>query len=156
MSLSRRLRPTTTYGNDLDTASMVQRRNVVPDTDRSVLAARMQVRSQELMHALTQLDVQVDQVAHVEAMQWIREQYDQKYGGMLIGLFAKCYLGPPFVDHKLDMLGSILEHYAPQDDPGHPYSNARGLARSGSYAFIEIYSDGQVVPILPDGTAVSM
>lgn len=156
MSLSRRLRPTTTFGSDFDARSIVQRRNVAPDTDRSVMAARMQVRSQEVLQTLTRLDVQVDQVAQANAMQWLREQYDQKYGGMLVGLFAKCHLGPPFVDHKLDMLGSILEHYAPHDDPGHPYSNARGLARSGSYAFIEIYSDGHVVPILPDGTPVSM
>ena len=71
-------------------------------------------------------------------------------------MFAKCYLGPPFVDHKLDLFGSILQHFSPSEDPGYPYSQARGLVRSGSYAFIEIYSDGKIVPILPDGTAVSM
>ncbi|MBS1696408.1 MAG: hypothetical protein JST91_29835 [Actinobacteria bacterium] len=102
------------------------------------------------------MDVQVDQVAQASVMQWIRGEYDLRYGGMLLGMFAKCYLGPPYIDHKLDLLGSILEHYAPTDDPGYPYSKARGLARSGSYAFIEIYSDGQIVPILPDGTAVSL
>jgi len=156
MSFSRRLRPTTTFGtNNLDARSMVQR-NVIPDTDRSVLAARMRVRDQEILQTLTRVDVQVDQVAKVNVMQWIREEYDQKYGGMLLGMFSRCYLGPPFVDHKLDMQGHILEHYSPNDDPGYPYSKARGLARSGSYAFIEIYSDGQIVPILPDGTAVSM
>ncbi|WP_006245061.1 hypothetical protein [Mycolicibacterium tusciae] len=156
MNLSRRLRPNIKPTNDPDTRSMVQRRNAIPDTDRSVLAARMQPRNQGLLQTLTQVDVQVDQVAQANVMQWIREEYDERYGGMLIGMFSKCYLGPPFVDHKLDMLGSILEHYAPNDDPGYPYSKARGLARSGSYAFIEIYSDGQIVPILLDGTAVSM
>ena len=156
MSLSRRLRPHISPTNDLDAKSMVQRRNVIPDVDRSTLAARMRPRNQELLQTLSQVDVQVDQVAQANVMQWIREEYDQRHGGMLLGMFSKCYLGPPFVDHKLDMLGSILEHYSPNDDPGYPYSKARGLARSGSYAFIEIYSDGQIVPILPDGTAVSM
>jgi hypothetical protein len=156
MNLNRRLRPNITPTSSLDAGSMLQRRNAIPDVDRSTMAARMQLRSQELLQTLSKVDVQVDQVAQANVMQWIHEEYDQRYGGMLLGLFSKCYLGPPFVDHKLDMLGSILEHYSPNDDPGYPYSKARGLARSGSYAFIEIYSDGQIVPILPDGTAVSM
>lgn len=130
--------------------------DTVANTDRSALALRMRLRSQQVMQTMTVVDAQVDQVAKVELMQWIRDEYAQTYGGMIIGTFARCYLGPPYVDHKLDLLGSILEHYGPNDDPGQPYSNARGLVRSGAYAFVEIYSDGQIVPILPDGTAVSM
>jgi hypothetical protein len=156
MSLNRRLRPNITLASGLDARSMVQRRNAIPNVDRSTLASRMRPRNQELLQSLSQVDVRVDQVAQANVMQWIRGEYDQRYGGMLLGMFSKCYLGPPYVDHKLDMMGSILEHYSPNDDPGYPYSKARGLARSGSYAFIEIYSDGQIVPILPDGTAVSM
>lgn len=156
MSLSRRLRANIKPDNALGDRSIIHRRNAIPDVDRSKLASRMRCRDQQLIQTLSQVDVQVDQVAQANVMQWIREEYEDRYGGMLLGMFSKCYLGPPFVDHKLDLFGSILEHYSPNDDPGYPYSKARGLARSGSYAFIEIYSDGQIVPILPDGTAVSM
>lgn len=139
------------------TSAMVQgRSNAVPGVDNFALANRLKPRRTELLQALTQVDVSVDQVAQVQIMQWIREEYEARQGGQVIGMFAKCYLGPPFVDHKLDLFGSILQHFSPSEDPGYPYSQARGLARSGSYAFIEIYSDGKIVPILPDGTAVSM
>ncbi|MCV7262964.1 hypothetical protein H7J82_08045 [Mycolicibacterium poriferae] len=120
------------------------------------MANRLKPRRDELLQALTQIDTSVDQVAQAQIMQWIREEYEARQGGQVIGMFAKCYLGPPFVDHKLDLFGSILQHFSPSEDPGYPYSQARGLVRSGSYAFIEIYSDGKIVPILPDGTAVSM
>lgn len=156
MSLSRRLQAKTTPDSGLSNRSIIQQRTAIPDVDRSKLASRMRCRDQQLLQTLSQVDVQVDQVAQANVMQWIREEYEERYGGMLLGMFSKCFLGPPFVDHKLDLFGSIVEHYSPNDDPGYPYSKARGLARSGSYAFIEIYSDGQIVPILPDGTAVSM
>lgn len=143
--------------NRPDTSAMVHSRsNVVPEVDNFALANRLKPRHCELLQALTNVDASVDQVAQVRIMQWIREEYEARRGGQVIGMFAKCYLGPPFVDHKLDLFGSILQHFSPSEDPGYPYSQARGLVRSGSYAFIEIYSDGQIVPILPDGTAVSM
>ncbi len=132
------------------------RANVVPGVDNIALANRLKPRRAELLQVLTQVDASVDQVAQAQIMQWIREEYDARQGGQVIGMFAKCYLGPPNVDHKLDMFGSILQHFSPSEDPGYPYSQARGLVRSGSYAFIEIYSDGKIVPILSDGTAVAM
>ncbi|MCF6389346.1 hypothetical protein L2K20_20420 [Mycobacterium sp. MBM] len=132
------------------------RSNILPGVDNIALANRIKPRRAELLQVLTQVDASVDQVAQTQIMEWIREEYEARQGGEVIGMFAKCYLGPPFVDHKLDLFGSILQHFSPAQDPGYPYSQARGLVRSGSYAFIEIYSDGKIVPILPDGTAVSM
>jgi hypothetical protein len=132
------------------------RANVVPGVDNIALANRLQPRRADLVQVLTQVDASVDQVAQAKIMEWVREAYEERRGGVVIGMFAKCYLGPPFVDHKLDLFGSILQHFSPSEDPGHPYSQARGLVRSGSYAFVEIYSDGKIVPILPDGTAVSI
>nr|WP_313777370.1 hypothetical protein [Mycobacterium sp.] len=143
--------------NRSDTNALAQgRANGLPGIDNFALANRLKPRRAELLQVLTQVDASVDQVAQVQIMQWIREEYEARQGGQVIGMFGKCYLGPPFVDHKLDLFGSILQHYSPADDPGYPYSQARGLVRSGSYAFIEIYSDGKIVPILPDGTAVAM
>jgi hypothetical protein len=122
--------------------------------DRITLTNRVKPRSAELVTAVAKLDTTVDVSARQAIMDWIRQEYDARQGGALIGLFAKCYLGPPFVDHKLSLLQTILEHFAPNDDPGHPYNQARGLVRSGAYAYIEVYSDGAVVPVRPDGTSV--
>ena len=33
-----------------------------------------------------------------------------------------------------------------------PYRQARALARSPAYAYIEVYSDGELVPVREDGT----
>jgi hypothetical protein len=35
-----------------------------------------------------------------------------------------------------------------------PFSKARMLARSGGYAFVEVFSDGLILPVLEDGTVV--
>lgn len=117
---------------------------------------RQRPREAELLSAVGQLDVITDPHVYQQLMQWIVEQYNARQGGTLMGLFAKCYLGPPFVDHRLDLLGSICEHYRPGDAVPMPYGQARGLAQSGAYAHIELYSDGAMVPILPDGTAVDL
>ena len=46
----------------------------------------------------------------------------------------------------------IIEHFRPGDTVPAIYAAARPLAVSEAYAMIEIYSDGQVVPIRHDGT----
>lgn len=89
-------------------------------------------------------------------MDWVRGEYDARQGGVMMGLFAQCHLGAPYVDHRLDLLGNICEHFTAADPVPAPYGQARGLARSGAYAYIELYSDGAMVPILPDGTAVDL
>lgn len=122
--------------------------------DRITLVNRAKPRSAELVTTIRQVDGTVDNTARADIMAWIREQYDARQGGMLIGLFATCYLGPPYVDHKLGLTHQILEHYSPAEDPGHPYNQTRGLVRSGAYAYIEIYSDGSIVPVRTDGTSV--
>ncbi|MFT4127532.1 MAG: hypothetical protein QM662_15045 [Gordonia sp. (in: high G+C Gram-positive bacteria)] len=117
---------------------------------------RLRLRRGELFQALRQLDAATDQHAYRQIMQWVNEEYEARQGGTIMGLFAKCYLGPPYVDHRLDLLGSICEHFTPADPVPVPYGQARALAQSGAYAHIEIYSDGSMVPVLPDGTAVEL
>lgn len=85
-------------------------------------------------------------------MEWIKKEYDAREGGILIGLFSTCYLGYPFVDHRMDVFGGIAEHYAAGDDVPSPFERARPLAMSGAYAYIEIYSDGEVIPVRDDGS----
>ena len=71
-----------------------------------------------------------------------------------MGFVAKCYLGPPYVDHRMDLLHDILDHYSVVQSMPEPFEGARMLARSGTYAYIEVYGSGLLVPVLEDGTVV--
>ena len=83
---------------------------------------------------------------------WVGEQYRIEYGSILLGMVAVCHLGPPYVDHRLDLLGSIVEHYEPGQTMPMPYESARMLARTGAYAFVEVHSNGDLVPVFDDGS----
>ena len=102
--------------------------------------------------ALRQIDVAPNVQAQREIIDWLKDVYAQRGGGILVGLFGHCYLGPPYVDHAFDLTGAIREHYTASDTVPTMYQSARSLAVSDAYAFIEIYADGHVVPIRPDGT----
>jgi hypothetical protein len=113
---------------------------------------RSKKRHAGLFQAIRQLDSGMDLEARKQLAKWIGDQYAIEYGSFVLGMVAICYLGPPYVDHRLDLLGSIVEHYAPSDPMPHPYEGARMLARSGSYAFVEVHSNGELVPVFDDGT----
>ncbi len=110
-------------------------------------------RPQELLEAIAGLDSTADEAVRKQLLDWIQQVYEERGGGELVGLFAKCYLGPPFVDHRLSLDGTIAEHYGPSDNVPPIFVPCRGLARSAAYAYIEVYADGQVVPIRLDGNA---
>ncbi|MGB3605158.1 MAG: hypothetical protein WBA38_16600 [Gordonia sp. (in: high G+C Gram-positive bacteria)] len=118
--------------------------------------ARQRTRSLELVQTITRLDTATDPTVYRQLIEWVKADYDARQGGIPIGLFAKCYLGPPFIDHRMTLMGNICEHYKPSDVPPHPYGQARGLVRSGAYEFIEFYSDGSMVAIMPDGRSVEV
>lgn len=120
------------------------------------LHRRSQTRSRDLMRVLGDIDACVDRAAQAEIMRWVQAEYEGRQGGTLVGLFQQCYLGPPYVDHKLDLFGDIVHHYAGGEAVESPYGQARSLVSSGAYAFVEIYSDGAMVPVRPDGTAVPL
>lgn len=113
---------------------------------------RKLVRDPELVAAVRNLDLTSDETYKDQLTAWLNEVYREMMVGQVIALFSKCYLGSPYVDHQLDVIGDIVEHYqAGQSLPAH-FAGARVLARSDSYAYIEIYSDGQIIPIREDGT----
>jgi hypothetical protein len=113
---------------------------------------RRQAREGELLNAVKRLDAEPSLEAQVKIMEWLRKEYDQRGGGPLIGLFSRCYLGPPYVDHMLNLLGQICEHYSLSEAPEGPYVGARALARNPAYAYVEVYADGAVIPVRTDGT----
>ncbi|MDZ4233031.1 hypothetical protein CEY15_08440 [Dietzia natronolimnaea] len=118
-----------------------------------VRAQRVAPRSADLVASVAQLDVHTDAQLRLEIMGWIQQAYDDRAGGPLLGLFSRCYLGPPYVDHVLDTSGRILQHFAPSEPVPTGFEPARPLVRSGAYAYIEVYLDGQVIPVREDGTS---
>lgn len=109
-------------------------------------------RSAQIMEAVRNLDMTQDTAYRAELIAWIEQAYAERMGGTLIGLFARCYLGEPYIDHQMSVDGAIIEHYAPSDPVPEPYRRARALAGSPAYAYIEVYSDGELVPVREDGT----
>lgn len=118
------------------------------------LKKRAEIRSEELLRAVRSIDTTIDPATRAALMAWLNEEYAKRQVGQLLGLFSQCYLGPPYVDHRLSLTGSILEHYTADDAVPPGFSPARPLVRSGSYLFVEVYSDGQIIPVRPDGSPV--
>lgn len=110
-------------------------------------------RPHELLEAVARLDSCADEAIRRELLEWVQKVYDERGGGQLVGLFSRCYLGHPYVDHRLSLDGAIAEHYAASDAVPEVFLPCRGLARSEAYAYIEVYGDGQVIPIRHDGNA---
>ena len=104
------------------------------------------------MQAVRNLDMTQDAAYRANLISWIEQAYIDRMGGLLIGLFARCHLGEPYIDHRMTVAGRIVEHYTPSDTVPDLYREARALARSPVYAYIEVYGDGELVPVLEDGT----
>ena len=113
---------------------------------------RREPRSGELLQAVRNLDLTQDAAYRAELTEWIANAYTERMGGVLLGLFARCHLGPPYVDHRLTVVGHILEHYRPTDIVPPPFDAARTLAQSPVYEYVEVYSDGDIIPVLADGS----
>jgi hypothetical protein len=108
-----------------------------------------------IFEAVHRIDAGLDEATRAQLAQWIRDEYQSQFGDVPLGFFARCHLGPPYVDHRLDLWQNIVEHYAPGDTVPEPFARARMLARTGSYDFIEVYASGELKPVLNDGSVVA-
>jgi hypothetical protein len=108
-----------------------------------------------IFEAVHRIDAGLDTATRAELAKWIRDEYEREFCDVPLGLFAPCHLGPPYVDHRLDLWQSILEHYGPADAVPEPYARARMLVRTGAYDFIEVYASGELRPVLTDGSVVA-
>ena len=70
--------------------------------------------------------------------------------GLPLGWVSKCYLGPPYQVHILDLTGGIVEHYRGSEPMPGLLERARALAVGGRYAFVEVYPD-KLVAVGTDG-----
>ncbi|MET8683785.1 hypothetical protein ABZV77_06175 [Streptomyces sp. NPDC004732] len=138
-------------GSDLSVGGAPQRQAA---TSGALSRERVKARSQGLRDAVARLDAGLGEQACRELAEWIREEYTTAHGTVPVGFLARCFLGPPYVDHQLNLFAVIVRHFAPSDAVPKPYSDARMLVRTGGYAYVEVYSDGLLIPVLDDGTAV--
>jgi hypothetical protein len=132
------------------------RHQVLPQTVRlsqAARSARRLRRPHELLEAIAALDTVADESVRAQILDWIQQSYEDRGGGILLGLFGKCYLGSPYVDHRMSLDGSILEHFKGDENVPPAFEPCRALVRSSAYAYIEVYADGQVVPIRTDGSS---
>ena len=108
-----------------------------------------------LFEAIHRIDASLDPALRAELGKWIRDEYEHEYGDIPLGLFARCHLGPPYVDHRLDLWQSIVEHYSRADAVPPQFEEARALVRSGAYDYVEVYASGLTIPVLKDGSVVA-
>ena len=116
---------------------------------------RQRVRPQSLIDAIRELDHSQNPVYVAEAVERIREQYRELMVGELVGLFGRCYLGNPLVDHQMSITGGVVQHFAIHDEVPFPFSVARKVLRSTTaYEHVEVYADGTLVPLYPTNEPV--
>jgi len=134
----------------------VAARNSAVSNDATPLTLRdlRRPRHAGLFEAVHRIDAQLDEASRRELEGWIGDQYSVEYGDVPLGFVALCHLGPPYVDHRLDLLHSIVEHYGAGDSMPEPFAQARMLARTGAYPFVEVYGSGQIIPVRADGSIV--
>ena len=102
-------------------------------------------RSSGYVQAMKRLDAGghlIDPVKMGELIAAIREELpevDITYHP--IGIVSRCYLGPPYEVHTLDVEGSIIEHYWRGRRMPDLLERARSLASHEAYEFIEVYAD---------------
>jgi len=142
-------------GTDQGLTTNSPRRTVgAPGPAAPLRRERLTKRPSALREAVARLDAGLDENARRQLAAWIGEEYRTHYGEIPLGFLARCYLGPPYVDHQLDLFQVIVRHFAPHDQVPVPFADARMLVRSGGYAFVEVYSGGLLLPVLDDGTVV--
>ncbi|GAA2959970.1 hypothetical protein [Microbacterium schleiferi] len=115
------------------------------------LIARRSMRSADIVASMKILDSAPNELAAQEIAEWLNGEFESRGGGALLGLFGHCYLGHPYADHLMTLDGSIIRHFTHAEPVPSGFEPARSLAVTDAYAYIEIYADGQIIPVRPDG-----
>jgi hypothetical protein len=113
------------------------------------------LRHSGFFEAVMRLDTQIGPAQREALARWIQEEYAREIGDIPIGFVAECHLGPPYVDHRLDLFHSIVDHYSASDAMPEPFAAARMLVRSGAYAFVEVFASGEMHAVFPDGSVAA-
>lgn len=118
-------------------------------------APRTRTRSQAYRAAVSGLDASGAHV-HVDLAETRRVVGEQFPDGRLPqGVVSRCFLGPPYEVHILDLGGWIVEHFEVGRAMPPPFESARRLALHPAYEFVEV-TEQRLVAVRTDGTAVEI
>lgn len=115
-------------------------------------------RSPAYLDAVRELDaggrtIAPDRLAAVKDA--VAAEFPDGSGTWPLGWVAKCFLGPPFEVHLLDLSGQIVRHFKVGEALPGDLERARRIAASGQYSVIEVFSD-RLVAIAADGSTAVM
>jgi hypothetical protein len=131
-------------------------RTAGPVSRGGLRSARGRPRHAGLFEAIRRLDAVTEESERRALADWIRDQYQDEYEmtDVPLGFVSRCYLGPPYVDHRLDLAASIVDHFSAAQAMPAPFDEARMGIRTGAYEFVEVYLSGKIIPVRADGTPV--
>jgi len=121
------------------------------------LKIRTGPRSRSYLAALRDLDLHTAQRGlDIEAMvAAVRQEFQETWSQLPIGLVSHCYLGYPYETHMLSIDGGIIEHFERHQSLPGPLDRARPYARTEQYEVIEVYPD-RLICVRPDGTTMTL
>ena len=90
-------------------------------------------RSKEYMEAMRKLDIGSHVLGDAQRDEIIRILQEE--------FVAKCYIGPEYDVHSINMSGGIIHHFQKNESMPPELAKARALAARGTYEFIEVYHD---------------
>lgn len=125
-------------------------------TDRARILNRK--RSDQYLKLITQLDAGNHTSLH-ESIEIIiaaihAELPELSIEDFPVGIVARCYLGNFFEVHTLNLGGGIIHHYKFFEPLPSELEKARSLSLRPEYAFIEVYSNGDMRAVEEDGNVI--
>ena len=107
----------------------------------------------KLPNAIAGLDTVQDEAVRAQILDWIQQSYEDRGGGIMIGLFGRCYLGHPYVDHRMSLDGSILEHFKGDEERAPCVRAVPGAGALERGRLHEPFTHGRAAAIRIDGTS---
>ena len=140
-----------------DTTNLSRGALIPPTTALPVTRKRHRSRRRtgELVAAIAKFDAATDPETRRQLAEFVRSIYEEEDLGQPVALFSTCYLGHPYLDHVMSLDGEILTHFKCSEHLTPDLEPARSLARSGAYAFIELYDNGSMIPVRETGQPVT-
>jgi len=146
-------------GQQLDLGVRAKKKSGMKLTQMQIDRILSRRRSKKYIEAIAHLD-EGGRVCHQHKVDEIIDIIQEELPEIEIengpcGIVSKCYLGDPYEVHTLDVAGQIIEHYERYRKMPDILERARTLAKSGSYAFIEVYR-GALRAVKEDGTVATI
>ena len=124
-------------------------------SDRELLKRR----SEKYMSLIASLDHGT--LTETKGMEELKQAIIEEFGtadiaGILLGIVSKCFLGPPYEVHTLDLSRTqIIHHYKVGEPMSLEFEKARTAAKHNAYAFVEVYTD-RVILVKEDGSTTKL